>query len=461
MKFNIKLLRIIRFLPLFGFLGIQQVLAADAQDSQASHDDRIIDIAKNDLERYPYIVYQGLLQSLVKKDMRGIDAFLPAYRKLANADPAFIRWAMAVQAWHDGKYRQAIEQYRWLIAQYPDNEIIRLQLAIALFDNQDNEAAEQQFQKLRSGKRIPLVGQIIDEYLTNIRQRDFWSFTGFLSNVNEKNINNAPPPGTRLNGWIPAPPESAAGFSYGLNAQKSWSFVNGIFSEYRFSGYGNRFWNNRKYDELTVRNGVGIGYRDSDVKLLLMPFFEQRWYGGGPGNQGGMRRYANMHGIRGESRYRLTPHWLLYGEGEYGMIRHNTKKYLNGNEHELSATAVFFPQPNQYWFIRASYKQKNSRDLDDSYYRYGLRAGWGYEWPYGISSRLQIGYGRKQYRGKDFFGILQKNDEYSGVITLWHRGLYFKGVTPKISWIYQKTRSNHPFYGFDKKRILLNLSKDF
>lgn len=454
MKFYFRLLRV-SSLPLLLMCLFSHQVRADARNEQ------VIELSGADLERYPQIAYQGLIQSLVDRDMQGIRLFLPAYQKLANADPAFIRWAQAVQAWHDDEYRTAIKHYRWLIAHYPDNEIIRLQLAMVLFDNQDNEAAEQQFQKLRSGKLPSWSEQVIDGYLKRIQQRDFWTFSTALSYVNESNINNAPPPGTRLHGWTPALPESATGFSYGLDVGKTWSFVNGIFSAYRFSGHGKRFWNNHKYDELTLRNSAGLGYRDNDVTLALLPFFEHRWYGGDSGGQDGLRPYATMHGIQVESRYQLTAHWLLYGGGEYGINRYNRKKYLNGNEYELSATAIYFPQPDQYWLLRTSYNQQTSRDLDDSYYRYGVRLGWGYEWPYGISSQLQFAYGRKQYRGKDLFRILQKNHEYSGIITLWHRGLYFWGVTPKISWLYQKTDSNHPFYEFDKSRIFLNLSKDF
>lgn len=438
----------------FFFLSLYSLLFLISLNTPSVH-------AGSNIERDPYIAYQGLLQSLLNRNIQGIRFFLPAYQKLTNADPAFIRWADAIQAWHSGKYREAIKQYRWLIANYPDNEVIRLQLAIILFDNHDNETAEQQFQKLRSGKLTPPIAQMLDSYLAAIHQRDFWSFNTLLSYVNESNINNAPPPGTQLNGWRPVQPESATGFAYGLDAQKTWSFASGIFGEYRFSGYGNQFWNNRKYNELTLRNGAGLGYRNNDIKLLLLPFFEQRWYGGGSGSQGGLQRYSSIHGIQAESRYQLTANWLLYSNGEYGIIRHNERKYLNGNEYTVAATMVYFPAPDQFWFTRVGYGQKSSRDADDSYYRYTIQAGWTYEWPYGISSRLQVGYGKKQYCGKDIFGIQQKNHEYNGMITLWHRGVYFWAVTPKISWAYQKNASNHPFYNFDKHRVFLNLTREF
>ncbi|SPW34493.1 TPR repeat-containing protein NMB0313 precursor [Edwardsiella tarda] len=324
MKLSVKLLKFFCF-PLMLLVMPAQAMAQKSSEQKPGEPIPIIALSTKDLERYPYIVYQGLLQSLIQQNTQSIEIFLPVYQKLSNADPAFIRWANAIQAWHGGKYREAIRQYRLLIADYPDNEIIRLQLAMALFDNQDNESAERQFQKLRSGKLTPELEQVLDSYLLRIQQRDFWSFNVQLSYANESNINNAPPVGTVLNGWKPARPESATGFDYGLSTQKSWSLKHGMFMEYRVDGYGNQYWDNHKYDQLIIRNSVGLGYRDKDTRFLVLPFYEQRWYGGGSGGEGGLRNYANSYGLRGESRFQLTGNWLLYIAGEYGINNYYIK----------------------------------------------------------------------------------------------------------------------------------------
>ena len=60
------------------------------------------------------------------------------------------------------------------------------------------------------------------------------------------------------------------------------------------------------------------------------------------------------------------------------------------------------------------------------------------EWPLGISSRLSVAYARRTYQGVDLFGIRQKNKEYQTNVTLWHRNVYFWGITPKLTWSYQK-----------------------
>jgi len=61
----------------------------------------------------------------------------------------------------------------------------------------------------------------------------------------------------------------------------------------------------------------------------------------------------------------------------------------------------------------------------------------------------------------DLIGKIQKNDEYSSALTLWHRDLHFFGMTPKVTWQYQKVSSNHPFYSYDKNRVYFEMSKTF
>ncbi len=70
-------------------------------------------------------------------------------------------------------------------------------------------------------------------------------------------------------------------------------------------------------------------------------------------------------------------------------------------------------------------------------------------------------YANRVYKEKDFIGIQQKNREYTTTITLWHRNIHFMGLTPKLSWDYQKSTSNHAFYRYDKIEFISKLEKDF
>ena len=129
---------------------------------------------------------------------------------------------------------------------------------------------------------------------------------------------------------------------------------------------------------------------------------------------------------------------------EYGEQRYDWRKHLNGNNYLFSNTLLYVPKSGQHWFAGVDYSRENTRDKDNAYQRAGGRLGWGQEWPWGISSRVTLSYAKRHYQAADFFNIRQNNREYASTLTLWHRDLYFWGITPKITWSYQKVKSNHP-----------------
>lgn len=422
-----------------------------------------ITLSSADLAQHPEIVTQGLVQSLIKGDISGINLLLPVYQKQnKDSNALFVVWAMAIRAKNEGKYSRAISVYRELIARYPDVAIIRLQLAISLFENHDNESAELQFRRLRSATLPFGFNALVERYLSWIQERNFWDFNFSLAYSNEDNINNAPRRGTKIGSWVAMPPESAQGIEYGFNAKKKWSYNEGIFTEYRFITNGRFFWNNHKYDEFLVRNSVGAGYRDINNLVALHPFLEQQFDSLAANSQeGNMHRYMHAAGVQLEAGKNLSSRWQVYANAEYSNKRYTQKVHLNGYATLLSGSLFYTPSPTQYWYFATEQRRENTRDADNAWLRHAARIGWGYEWPYGVSSRFQVGYGKRQYRGADFFSIVQKANEYSGAISLWHRDLYFFAVTPKITWLYQKIDSNHPFYNREQSRIIWDLSKDF
>lgn len=302
---------------------------------------------------------------------------------------------------------------------------------------------------------------MIDQYLSALNRRDQWKFQGGLSFLNESNINNAPKAGTRIGNWNAWARESATGFSYFADAEKKWSLPRSYFVKFAIESYGKYYWDNKKYNELNARIGAGLGYQTARFEMSLMPFTERRWYAGGSSGSESMKQYSKNSGARLDLTYWLNEKWQISTALEYGEQRYNTRKHLNGNNYLWSNTLSYFPKSGQFWFVGTDYNRENTRDEDNAYQRKNLRLGWGQEWGWGISTRVSLAYARRIYKGADLFNIRQKNNEYQSAVTLWHRDLYFLGITPKITWSYQKVSSNHLFYRYDKKRIFLEMGKTF
>ena len=377
------------------------------QISEKRNDKHTLSMTKEELAKHPDLIVRGLIPAVLQNNGEAVQLLLPLYQNLPKQDPFLLEWAKAINAREEGRFSEAVTRYRTLFSQNSTILPLRYQLAQALFLNNDNEAAKDQFQKLRAEQ------------------------------------------------------ESATGFSYFAEAEKKWSLPHNYFTKFSIEGSGKYYWDNKKYNEFNGRVGEGLGYQTARFEISLTPFTERRWYAGGSSGSDSMKQYSKNSGARLDLTYWLNEKWQISTAVEYGEQRYNTRKHLNGNNYLWSNTLSYFPKSGQFWFVGADYNRENTRDKDNAYQRKNLRLGWGQEWGWGISTRISLAYARRTYKGADLFNIRQKNNEYQSAVTLWHRDLYFWGITPKITWSYQRVSSNHPFYSYDKNRIFLEMGKTF
>lgn len=451
----------------------QKLKPAEPTSSASSQQ---ISLTIEQLASRPDLVLRALIPALKNNDMRGVEILLPIYAK-QSPDPFLLKWAQAVVARKQGKFNESVRLYRQIIAEKPNLQPARLQLAIALTQNRENEAAKAQFNQLRSENLPAPLLTLIDSYIDAINQRDSWNLYGGVNYLHENNINNAPPKGTKAEGFTPSSqPEKAHGLSYFINLSKNWSLAHGFFTEFSADINGKYYWDNHKYDEFSTRLNLGGGYRNAKTEVKLMPFVEQFWYVGGENATKDARtlhRYSKSSGINLDVDYWLTPNWKISTVLEYTEQRYiqPQRQNSNGNSYSVSNTLIYMPNSQQFWFVGLDYYQKNTQLKAYAFERQGIRLGWGQEWSKGISTRLQTSYATRTYQAPSaekntifapsFFKVVQKNREYGVNFTIWHRSVHWLGITPKITWAYQKTTSNNPFSEYERNRIYLTFSKNF
>ena len=132
-----------------------------------------LSITKEELAKRPDLIIRGLIPALLQSHAEAVALLLPLYKNLPQQDPFLVAWGEAMMATHQGNYASAVQQYRELFAKHPEVLPLRYQLAHALFLNNDNEAAKDQFQKLRAEVNDASSQQMIDQYLTAINQSVF------------------------------------------------------------------------------------------------------------------------------------------------------------------------------------------------------------------------------------------------------------------------------------------------
>lgn len=428
-----------------------------------SNPNTTLSLSKAELAQHPDLVVRALIPAVMQGNVENVALLFPIYERIPASfhDPILSRWGKAIMAKNQQNYRESIRLYREIAAEKPDILEARLQLAATLFENNELEAAEDQFERLRA-EPYPALQKISGDYLNAIQQRDRWTFDGGFTYLNDPNINNAPKSGTTYGQWSAPKSESAQGFGFNFNIGKKWSWGNGFFNSLRLDTHGKYYWNNKKYNELTARGSAGLGFQNNRYSLEVLPFMEQSLYASGTNGSDTLKRFSQVGGASLETKYWLSPKWQLTGEYEYGEQRYRTRKHLNGNYHFISTGVLFLANAKQFWFANLNYNRTSTRDNDDSFFRRGVSLGWGQEWGQGLSTRLSFSVAQKRYKAPmPIFDITQRNKEYGIHASIWHRAIHFWGITPRLSYSFTKTKSNHVFYSYDKHRVFVNMSKSF
>ena len=404
----------------------------------------------------PELLKRTMQSVLTSKQIAGIKVVLPIYQKLPDAYPSLIRYAQAQLAQANGKLKKAIGLYRDLISQYPKGNIIRFDLAMALYFDKQFSAARKQFKKLQSEKMHKDDAKFIAQIIKRIDQQEKWIISSNFYYRNENNINNVPEqrgPDKIVGG---DPPEKAHGYHIELGATKRFNLSKNLYSKIGFNANSDYFWDNQKYNEFILKTSAGIGYADNKLTTEITPFVKERFYRG---------PYSITTGIGVLFRYQLTHSLGLSNYLEWSYERFASQPLDKGQRKKLiSISAVYQHNPQQYWHLGGNYLDSDAITKSNDYYSQGVFAVWGQEWPRGISSSLGVSATYKDYKQISMapgYFYLQEDRIYGTTISLWHRKIQRWGITPHLVWKWQKTKSNHPLYRTRKNQITLEFSKTF
>ena len=438
---------------------------------------KIIEVDEEALLANPELLERVMYSAIVGQNLAGIKASLPIYEKLPTQDPMLLAYARAIVARADGRAADSVAYYRQVIAQQPDALAVRMQLAQALFENSENEAANDQFNKLQAENLPDEVREVVKGYQEALLKRDSWSFYAGVNILREKNINQAPkerrlggylseeecsqaqaanPNDDCYRGWTFNEPIDALGINYQFGSSKKWSWQRGYYGKLDVDGYGKYYPSETDYNDMTLRVAPAVGYADQRDEVGVSPFHERRLYGN--------KAYSYTNGARVYWNRWWTPALQSLSAFEYGNVN-NTQRSRSDNTNQLaSGSLLYYASARQYWLAGVDlYREGNPDDDSDSFNRYNSRIAWGQEWPKGISSRVQLNYARRYYRAPTMFsdGANRRDKEWGARVSLWHRSVHFGGMTPRLTFSRNSIGSNDEYYEHNKNRLYLELNKTF
>ena len=413
------------------------------------------------LQRNPALFSQILNQAIDQQKWDMVAHLLPLYAQISPRDETLLSFASARLAHGRGRYAQAIEGYRTILAAQPKLTPIRLYLAQALFENQQNEAAVFQFEKIRADQPPAEVAQLVEQYLTAIRRRNGWRVDGWLNYLSDDNVNNASKQRViSINGkptsLVLTPdslPKKAQGLGYGLSVARDVYVSDQHALTGSVSVNGKSYWNRHDYDDVVTRVGVGYQRQSARLYAAVVPFYQKRWFA----NQA----YSQTVGVRLSGSYIVRPDWQVGAAYEYGRNRYDERSYLNGDTHFVSFSASHALDSTTQLMLGVDVARDRTQDASDSSWRTGARAGLTHDFASGFSAQLQGSAARKSFDAPNFFNVRRQEREYNATLTLWNRRWYVWGVMPKLNFEAQKTTSNISMYAYQKQRMYVSLDRRF
>ena len=439
--------------------------------------EKIIDVDADTLLANTELLARAMYSAVVAHNIPGIKAVLPIYEQWPEHDRAMARYAKGLLAQSEGRAAEAVGHYRRFIAEQPDASAVRWQLATALFEDKQNEAAADQFDKLQTESLPPALQERIETYRKALRERDLWQFNAGLNITREQNINQAPsqrrlgnhlsdeqcravrlvyPDDDCFRGWTFPEPIEATAVHYQIGAEKKWSLPRGFYATAGADHYGKIYPKHTNYNDLTTRFSAGIGYADQRSDIGITLFHERRFYGNDP--------YTYTNGARLHYNHWWQPKLQTLSAFEAGRLKNSRREHSDNTSQLLSNSIVYYRNARQYWVAGIDlYRERNRDDKSDSFNRYALRTTWGQEWPKGLSTVLRLSTAQRRYQAPGFFSNEQnrRDKEASASLSVWHRALHFKGITPRLTIAHNKTWSNDKFYEYGKTKMFVELSKTF
>ena len=429
-----------------------------------------IEITLEQLKQNPALTHELLTRAIYARNPEMIKKLLEIYRTFPNRDPIMERFAEGKLAAITENYTVAIDKYREILAKNPNLNPVRIELAIALFNQKQDGAAKDQFEKAQTASDLPLQAKrLIGAYLEALKERDSWNVDFSFNYVRDTNVNNVGS-GRRLvlrNGGVITRPESmlpqtAHGLAYSLSVSRDFNLWDSHYLTFGNELSGKSYWDNHQFDDISNRTFVGYAHKTAKQNFRIKPFYEKRWYGG--------ESYRWSNGARVEFSRWLSPNWQLFTAGEFSKQRYLDSTSQNGNNKLISATLLWARTPKQFFYLGSDFMAERTKVRQYGSDSKSLRLGWGQEWNWGISSRLGLSIMKREFKDIAKLGNLnlfsfgkRREDKIYGVsLSLWKRDWHIWGITPKPQLSWRKQDSNIPeMYSYTQKNVNILFEKTF
>jgi tetratricopeptide (TPR) repeat protein len=355
-----------------------------------------------------------------------------------------------------GRYHEAAEEFRRMLAVDPKLVRPRLELARALYLAGDYQGARYHFEQVLASPLPERVQSNILNFIALIREQ-LPSFGFSLDVVSDTNPKQA----------TSAEVVEIGGLPFRLNDSSRAESARGVL----FTGYGkvplpqNRTWFARGYVER-------FDYPGSELDLTYAQLLAGKHQALGRHR---LEFEAGAHGAHyaGESLYnggiyrvsdfiRLRPTWTLTAGVDAKQLRYRDLPFLTGWQRTGSVDLRHALDPRSSLALAFAYV--NATAEEDAYAYYGTASSVRYvrEWTGGWIGSFSYQFGRQEYDEADpFFGVARLDQESRGEISVANRLLSYRSLSPRLTLGTSERRSNIDLYSYRRTYVRVGLITEF
>jgi hypothetical protein len=358
-----------------------------------------------------------------------------------------------------GDWHQAEAHYRWILARDPNLHRVRLELARALFNRRNFDAADYHFRLVAAAEVPEAVRRNIAVFLDRMRREQWWRGTFQLAILPDSNINEGPNRSEVQIFGLPFQLSREAQETSGIGLQTAADLeVRPTIGERTRLGIGTNLlsldYSGTQFDDVTLglRLGPVFNYESGEAAAYVTG--ARRWLG--------TRRYSDSYGLRLASTYDLDPRWQIVSGINYLAIDNRRQDGLDGHYYGLDAALNHSFSDRSVLRLFGGGARDDREDSAQASNRYRLGFGVTRELPWDLVGLVDLEAYYRPFDGPSLlFGKTREDWLYrvEGQVIL-PRAL-LPDLAPFVALAYERNESNVELHEYDRIQGWLGFTKRF
>lgn len=361
---------------------------------------------------------------------------------------------------HQGRYDDAIQVFRSILATEPNFTPSRIELSKLLFRTGQTEAALHHIEAVELGTDDAGLRRLAQGFRYRMAQNRPYGFSGYVAILPSTNVNRATDNLVFNAGEKEfqidedSRRKSGVGVATGGSAFRNWSLTDtnslvwtGSFDITKYEG-------SRDFDEAVLASSLVLDHSIGPFTVSFGPTADFRWLAWEP--------YAARYGVALGTSRPLGDRTAVYTNLLVMKQDYVHLDYRDGWLASASVTVRHMFSPSLSMAVTGGLATERTQNEHLDHNDYRLLFQLDKEWSGGLLTTFVAAAGQNRYLG-EFPGIMTErlDERWSVGGRIAHRGLSFSGFAPQLKYEYTKQKSNISFYDYDSHDVGLTLIRNF